>query len=205
VDAGEAILIRSVNFLAYGTKKYGTKVSAGDVDGDGVDEIITGPGPGAVFGPHVRGWNYDGDAITSIGGVSYFAYGTRKWGVNVNTGDLDNDGYAEILTGAGPAAIFGPHVRGWNHDGGGSTTSINTINFFAYGTKKYGVKVAAGNLDDDGFAEIVVAPGPGVVFGPTVKAYNFDGTAVNEVFSFKAFTGDGKYGANAAVCSDFMY
>ncbi len=86
---------------------------------DGFDEIITGAGPGAVFGPHVRGWNYDGTpGVTPVPGVSYFAYGTPKWGVNVSAGDIDGDGYDEIVTGAGPGAVYGPHVRGWNVDGG---------------------------------------------------------------------------------------
>jgi len=24
--------------------------------------MLTGPGPGEIYGPHVRGWNYDGSA-----------------------------------------------------------------------------------------------------------------------------------------------
>jgi len=77
------------------------------------DEVVTGAGPGAVFGPHVRAWDYDGGSgVTQVPGVSYFAYGTPKWGVNICCGDIDGDGYDEIVTGAGPGAVYGPHVRG---------------------------------------------------------------------------------------------
>ena len=43
-------------------------------------EIVTGPGPGDVYGPHVRGLNGG-----TPGGGSNYAYGTLKWGVNVTS------------------------------------------------------------------------------------------------------------------------
>jgi hypothetical protein len=119
-----------LSFLAYGTHKYGVNVTAGNLDADAREEIITGAGPGAVFGPHVRGWNYSGSAVSPMPGVSFLAYGTHKWGVNVAAGDIDGDGYDEIVTGAGPGAVFGPHVRGWNVDGG-AATAIPAVSFMA--------------------------------------------------------------------------
>jgi len=55
-------------------------VAAGDIDGDGTDEIVTGPGPGVVFGPHVRGWNYNGSAVTPAPGASFLGYSVNKYG-----------------------------------------------------------------------------------------------------------------------------
>ncbi len=192
-----------VSFLAYGTNKYGVNVGCGDLDGDGYDEIVTGAGPGAVFGPHVRGWNWDGAGTpTSIPGISYFAYGTPKWGVNVSCGDIDGDGYDEIVTGAGPGAVYGPHVRGWNCDGGGAS-SIPGVSFFAYGTLKFGVNVACGDIDGDGIDEIVTGAGPGAVFGPHVRAFNWDGTGSAQsipAVSFFAYDYT-QWGANVS-CGD---
>jgi hypothetical protein len=98
-------------FSAYGADGFGVGVSCGDVDGDGFDELLTGAGPGEIYGPHVRGFTVDG---TPLPGLSFLAYGTNKWGVNVAAGDIDGDGIDEIVTGAGPGAVFGPHVRAFD-------------------------------------------------------------------------------------------
>jgi photosystem II stability/assembly factor-like uncharacterized protein len=187
-----------VNFLAYGTRKYGVNVSAGDIDGDGHDEILTGAGPGAVFGPHVRGWNVDGGPAAPMGAVNFQAYGTRKYGVNVTVGDIDADGFDEILTGAGPGAVFGPHVRGWNHDGAGQTLPIPAVSFFAYGTSQWGVRAVCGRLDGDSRAEIITGPGPGAFFGPHVRGWRFSGGEIRALpgVSFQAYPSAG-YGVTA--------
>ena len=193
-----------LSFLAYGTNKYGVNVAGGDLDNDGYHEIVTGAGPGAVFGPHVRGWNWDGSGTpTPIPGVSYFAYGTPKWGVNVCCGDIDGDGYDEIVTGAGPGAVYGPHVRGWNCDGGGAT-AISAVSFLAYGTNKYGVNVCCGDIDGDGIDEMVTGAGPGAVFGPHVRAWNWDGSGVAQAIagvSFFAYPTYTKWGANVPAAT----
>ena len=160
---------READFSAYGATGYGVNVAAGDLDGMG-DEMIAGPGPGAVYGPQFRGFRLDG---TSMGKVNGYAYGTLKFGVNVAGADLDADGYGEILTGAGPGAVFGPHVRAFNFDGT-QLSSINRINFFAYNTLKFGVFIARGDLDGDGYAELLTAPGPSPVFASTIRGFNYD-------------------------------
>ncbi len=166
-----------VSFLAYGTSKFGVNVAAGDLDGDGYDEIVTGAGPGAVFGPHVRGWNVDGGTATPVPEVNFFAYGTLKYGVNVACGDLNGDSIDEIVTGAGPGSVFGPHVRGWKVDGE-TVAPIPGVSFFAYGTLKYGVNVAAGDVDRDGIDELLTAPGPSVAFASHIRGWNVDGGSV---------------------------
>jgi hypothetical protein len=189
----------TAEWTAYGPDKYGVNVAAGDLNGTGRDWVITGAGPGAVYGPHVRGFTPDGTALPS---VSFLAYGTNKWGVNVACGDIDNDGQEEIITGPGPGAVFGPHVRGWNHDGGSTTTSIPAISYFAYGTPKWGVNVACGDIDGDNFDEIITGPGPGSVYGPHVRGWNYDGNAIAAMpgVSFLAY-GTHQFGANVA-CGD---
>ncbi len=193
------------NVLAYGTNKYGVNVAAGDLDGDGTDEIITGAGPGAVFGPHVRAFSYDGVAtVTPLSGVNYFAYGTPKWGVNVTAGDMNGNGRDEIVTGAGPGGVYGPHVRGWSVDGG-AVQAMAALSFLAYGTNHYGVQVTCGDIDGDGMAELVTAPGPSSQFAAHVRGWNFDGTALTELsaINFFAWPADElRYGARVDASAD---
>ena len=186
-------------FTAYGVPHFGVNVSTGDVDGDFISEILTGAGPGAVFGPHARGFDDNG---TPLPGLSFMAYGTNKYGVNIAAGDLDADGFDEIITGAGPGDVFGPHVRGWNYDGTPGVTPVPGVSYFAYSTPKWGVNVAAGDIDGDSFDEIVTGAGPGAVFGPHVRGWNVDGGAAQAIgaVSFLAY-GTNKYGVNVS-CGD---
>jgi hypothetical protein len=204
-DAGATSVspIPGVSFLAYGTNQWGVNVTAGDIDGDGYDEIITGAGPGAVYGPHVRGWDVDGGPATAMPGVSFFAYGTLKYGVNVSSGDVDGDGIDEIITGAGPGRLFGAHVRGWNYDGA-ALTELAGIDFFAWepGEARHGAKVFAGaDLDGDGRTELVVGPGPDPAMGSMVKVYQYDGSETTLWISLQAFPEEWTHGVNVAAGS----
>jgi len=185
----------TATFPAYGVDKYGVNVALGDIDGDGTLEIVTGPGPGAVFGPHVRAFELDG---MPVAGVSFLAYGTLKYGVNVACGDMDGDGTDEIITGAGPGAVFGPHVRGFSFDGI-TVSPLPGISFFAYGTLKYGVNVACGDIDGDGMDEIITGAGPGAVFGPHVRGFDVDGSAAVPMPGISTFAyGTLRWGVNVS-------
>ena len=138
----ESALPTPVDFFAYSAGAWGVNVTSAELDAQALPEIATAPGPGDIFGPHIRAFRSDGTVVAKI---NFFAYGTLKFGANVASGRVDVDAYDEILTGAGPGAVFGPHIRGWNYDGT-SVTPINKINFFSYSTLKYGANVSSGDF-----------------------------------------------------------
>lgn len=174
-------------FFAYGVGfSGGVDVAAGNIDGAGRDEIITGAGPGG--GPHVRMFNADG----GLRNDGFFAYGVGfSGGVSVAVGDIDGNGTDEIITGAGPGG--GPHVRVFRADGtplGGG--------FMAYDPGfTGGVDVAAGDINGDGTDEIITGAGPGG--GPHVRIFNGSGSPIGGGFMAysPAFGGGVRVGALA--------
>ncbi len=132
------------DFFAYDKKfRGGVSVALGDVDSDGQDEIITGPG--ADLEPLVK--------IFSLSGKlegSFLAYDKKfRGGVSVALGDVDGDGQAEIITGPGKGG--GPQVRIFDSNGQAEKS------FFAFDSSFHGgIRVTSDDLDSDGLAEILV-------------------------------------------------
>jgi hypothetical protein len=153
----------------------GVFVACGDVSGDGLADIITGAGPGG--GPHVRAFSLTGGGISEI--ASFYAYDpVFGGGVRVAVADVNGDGLADIITGAGP--FGGPHVRAFSLAGGGVT---EIASFYAYDPAfAGGVFVAGGDLNGDGRAEIIT--GTTRAGGP-VRIFTVGGTGhVAQVTSF---------------------
>ncbi|MFN7975359.1 MAG: kelch repeat-containing protein [Acidobacteriota bacterium] len=193
--------LAKMNYFAYGSARYGANVVTAELDGDAYDDIVTGAGPGAVFGPHVRGWSYDNVAIAPLSRVNFFAYGTPRFGANVGSGDVEGDGYAEILSAPGPGAAFGPQVRGWNYDNG-ALARIAKINFDAFTGLGFGANVAGGDVDGDRFAEIACAPGPGAgaPFAPRFRGFDYDGNAISAIPGFDVTVSTAtSYGGRASI------
>ena len=136
------------NMTPYSGFTGGVFVASGDVNGDFVPDVVTAPAAGG--GPHVKVFS------GSDGGLlrSFFAYNPAfRGGVSVATGDVNGDGFADVITGAGPGG--GPHVKVWDGESG-----VPIRGFFPYDTSyRGGVFVAAGDLDGDGVAEVITGPG----------------------------------------------
>jgi subtilisin family serine protease len=100
-------------FLAYDKKfRGGVNVAVADLNGGAAnhqEEIVTAPGKGG--GPQIRIFDSQGRLQGQ-----FFAYDQSfHGGVSVTAGDINSDGLAEIITGAGPGA--GPHVRVFDSSG----------------------------------------------------------------------------------------
>ena len=122
--------------------------------------------------------------------ASFFAYApTFAGGVRVATGDVTGDGVADIVTGAGSRG--GGHVKVFDGNSGATVHS-----FFAFDPAfQGGVFVAAGDVNGDGTADIIVGADAGG--GPHVKV--FDGKSLQLLHSFFAY--DAAFGGGVSVAA----
>jgi autotransporter-associated beta strand protein len=179
----------------------GVRVASGDVNGDGINDVVVAAGPGG--GPQVN--VYDGNTLQLV--HSFYAYNAAfDDGIFVAVGDVNGDGYADIITGAGQGG--GPHVQVFS----GQNYS-NIASFFAYNPAfTGGISVASGDVNGDGYSDVVVGAGPGG--GPHVLAVSgfqlSQGTEVvlASFFAFDpginrgVFVGAGDY--NGDIVSDIV-
>lgn len=132
-------------FMAYRPEfRGGVSVAVGDINGDGIDDIITAPRKNG--GPHIKIFTATGEILNQ-----FMAYApTFEGGVSMNVGDMDLDNIAEIIT--APASSGGPHVRIFNREG------LLKGQFMAFDPEyRGGLTFGIGDIDDSRGNELVVA------------------------------------------------
>jgi hypothetical protein len=176
------IIDTGINFNAFSVKG-GVNIATGDVDGDGIPELITAAGASYYASPEVKVWkvNTSGLQWSIIDTGIHFVAFSGRYGANVTTGDLNGDGIDEIIVGSGPNPMGGPNmISAFNGDGTDFGLKITDS------SKGYGLNVASADLDSDGIAEIIAGLGPLPRNPATVKIYKSDGTLMK---TFTAFDG----------------
>lgn len=154
------------DFLAFRQSyRGGLSIAGGDVDNNGTPELVTGTGPGSA--PQVSLFSFNGRAT-----LRFFAYLSRlRTGVNVAVADVDGNGTEDLIT--APASRLSSLVRVFTYD---KTKSrfIRLAEFTAHGSRfRGGVNLAAGDLDRNGLAEVIVAPAT-KGRGSIVELYEYD-------------------------------
>jgi hypothetical protein len=113
----------------------------------------------------------------------------------VAAGDLNNDGYADIVAGRGPGG--NPEVRIFNGKNFGLVKSFNAFN----SSLVKGVDVAVGDVNGDGVRDIIVGAGRGDT--PTVSVFSganaFTNQPLDLLVRFLAYEQTFRGGVNVAV------
>jgi len=142
------------------------RVASGDVNADGVADTIYGTGTANGTGTGSVGQLFVVDGRTNAviwQALPFEGLDLTKRGMFVAAGDVNADGYADVIvtTGAG-----GPPLSRI-FDGRRGTLLRE---FAPYATGTAGVRVAAGDTDGDGCADVIVAPGKGAA--PVVNVFS---------------------------------
>jgi hypothetical protein len=182
----------TVNMLPYGPTYFGgVSVATGDLNGDGIEEIVTAPQRN--YAPWVRIFDQDGNMLHQ-----FLAFGsTYKGGADVALGDINGDGKLDIAT----SMLYGGNeVKTFKNLIPNAAATLPKTSFSQYGktlkpfgdTFKGGAEIELADMGSpitvkvgsttqkqlnstlDGKAEIVVANHSGM--RSTVKSYSYFGT-----------------------------
>jgi hypothetical protein len=160
----------------------GVRVASGDVNGDGIPDFIV-----SAVAPQGHVKVFDGVTGVQLPGFigSFFAFAGFNGTVNVGSGDVNGDGFDDVIVVANGA---NGHVKAFSGKDGTELAS-----FLAYDGFLGNVTVSAADFNNDGLAEIVTA----AAINGHVKVFNADGTPftsgpnfVNSFFGFSPYLGD---------------
>jgi hypothetical protein len=165
--------------IANADDALGYAVAAGDLDGDGFDDLVAGaPGAGhgainVMYGA-AGGESGAGDQVwkQNTPGIAGIGHGTDRFGTSVAVGDLDGDGIADVaigVPGTGPGAvnvIYGTSAgltaagnQIWKQNTPGIVGVANAGDAF-------GTAVSIADYNGDGYGDLAVGVpgnGPGAV------------------------------------------
>ncbi len=196
--------------------EFGFSVStAGDVNGDGYDDVIVGAwkygvAKGKTFVYHgspsgldtVESWSFESDQT-----LSYFGYSVSS------AGDVNNDGYDDVIIGAykydngeedeGRAYVFHGSATGLSISPDWTAECNEEHGFFGSSVS------TAGDVNNDGYDDVIVG-----AYGVTVnqsylyegKVYVYHGSesglSLSESWSKAGGTYDGNFGCSVASAGD---
>ncbi|MCX6798322.1 MAG: S8 family serine peptidase [Candidatus Falkowbacteria bacterium] len=152
-------------------EKKNLALIAGDVNGDGADEIIAAPEVGTP--PLIRIYNQSGKLSKE-----FLAYDKNfRGGLSLASADVDGDGQDEIIAIAASGGTS--QLKIFNNQG-----QLKKQFFVDSKTYRGGFNIAAGNIDGFGNAEIIVAYGAGAK--PLLKMFNFTGKLQGQFMPYES-------------------
>ncbi|CAN5552237.1 hypothetical protein BH11PLA2_BH11PLA2_05510 [soil metagenome] len=174
----------------------GTRVATGDLTGDGIPDLIVGTGVGTQALVRVT------NSATQQLLFSINPFGDFTRGVFVALGDVNNDGYADIII--TPDEGGGSRVRVFN-----GKTFVQIADFFGIQDVNFrgGARAAVGDMNNDKYGDIAVSAGFGggpriAVFSGITLASNGGPKLFGDFFAFESSLRNGAFVAVADVNGD---
>ena len=173
----------------------GARAAVGDINGDGFADVAVSAG--FQGGPRISIW--DGKSLTAKAFKNitpdFFAFDpSLRNGAFVAIGDVNGDGKADLIAGAGPGGA--PHVKIFSgadilNPAIGPANAVPFANFFAGDSNnRGGVRVAVKSLDNDLKADLITGVGDNAgSLATTYLGADLANGVVNPFFDLDAFPG----------------
>ena len=222
----------AVGNVSVSEMRFGFSVAtAGDVNGDGYDDVIVGTEDfGRAYVYHGSSSGLDLNGVRPTGNPDNADWtatgspdqvGPSRFGFSVGTaGDVNGDGYADVIVGA-PGYNGYPYTReGWAYVYHGSVTGLSTEPdwpepFYEQTDSLFGFSVAtAGDVNRDGYSDVVVgapgynkeepfpAPDAGAVFAYYGSALGLSDSPDWEEYYGHSYLEGGFFGRSVATAGD---
>ena len=177
-----------VSFWAYSGITYGARPTSLDIDGDGRDELVVAPGPGAGYRANIRTFRVGGGPVSPVG-AGFLAFSGPTQGARAAGGQ------GLLVVSAGPSPQVGTDLRGFAFQSG--YQALPGYDLEVYPGHVRGAVPTLVQLDGSGFWEAVCAPGPDPSYPSHLKAVSYDGASarLRARPNFVAFGLEYRYGA----------
>jgi hypothetical protein len=211
--------------------RFGTAVAnAGDVNGDGYADVIVGA-PDYTVGPpednqtHPQAgkfYVFHGTSTGIEGGDAHFSFsypdapGARVGATVATAGDVNGDGYADVLVGGPTYSVGGTSgVAGVFFGGANGSRIYPALDIFGSSSGNLGVSVStAGDVNGDGYSDFVIGEnlydngetdeGRALAYhGSAQPLYVGTGTQFSARWSIEGDESSGHYGQALAMAGDF--